>query len=51
MKSEHQIKQLAKEIRLKPDAVVDERVLACAKAVLEKSTKNKTAVLLRRPTI
>jgi len=51
MKSERQIKQLAKEIRLKPDDVVDERVLACAKAVLEKSTKNKTAVLLGRPSI
>ena len=51
MKSEHQIKQLAKEIRFKPDSVVDERILACAEAVLEKSTKNRTAVLLRRPSI
>ena len=51
MKSERQIKQLAKEIRFKPDAVVDEKILACTEAVLEKSTKNKTAALLRRPSI
>ena len=51
MKSEHQIKQLAKEIRFKPDVVVDERILACAEAVLEKSTINQDAVLLRRPSI
>ena len=51
MKSEHQIKQLAKEIRFQPDAVVDERVLACAEAVLAKSTKDPAVVLLRRPSI
>jgi hypothetical protein len=51
MKSERQIKQLAKEIRFKPDAVVDERVLACAETALEKTAKYKTAVLLRRPSI
>jgi hypothetical protein len=48
MKSEHQIKQLAKQIRFEPDGIVDERVLACAEAVLEKSTKIQTSVLHRR---
>ena len=51
MKSEHQIRQIAKEIRLKPDPVVDERILSCAEAVLEKSTKNQDVVPLRRPSI
>jgi len=51
MKSEHQIKQLAKQIRFKPDETVDERVLACAEAVLEKSTKNQDVAALRRPSI
>ncbi len=51
MKSEYQIKRLAKKIRIKPDAVVDERVLACAEAVLAKSTKNQDVVPLRRPSI
>ncbi len=51
MKSEYQIKRLAKKIRIKPDAAVDERVLACAEAVLAKSTKNQDVVPLRRPSI
>ena len=51
MKSEYQIKRLAKKIRVKPDAAVDERVLACAEAVLAKSTKNQDVVPLRRPSI
>ena len=51
MKSEHQIEQLAKQIRFKPDGTVDERILARAEAVLEKSTKNQTTVPLRRPSI
>ncbi len=51
MKSEYQIKRLAKKIRIKPDASVDERVLACAEAVLAKSTKNQDVVPLRRPSI
>ena len=51
MKSECQIKRLAKKIRVKPDAAVDERVLACAEAVLAKSTKNQDVVPLRRPSI
>jgi len=51
MKSENQIKQLAKGIRIKPDAVVDERVLAFAEAVLAKTTKNQGVVPLRRPSI
>ncbi len=51
MKSEYQIKRLAKKIRIKPDTSVDERVLACAEAVLVKSTKNQVAVLPRRHSI
>ncbi len=51
MKSEDQIKRLAKKIRIKPDASVDERVLACAEAVLPKSTENQDVVPLRRPSI
>jgi len=51
MKSEYQIKRLAKKIRVKPDAAVDERVLACAEAVLAKSTKNQDVVPLLRPSI
>ncbi len=51
MKSERQIKQLAKKIRIKPDAAVDECVLARAEAVLAESTKNQDVVPLRRPTI
>lgn len=51
MKSENQIKQLAKNIRLKPDAVVDERILAFAEAILAKSTKNRDVAALRRPSI
>jgi outer membrane lipoprotein-sorting protein len=51
MKSEYQIKRLAKKIRVKPDAAVDERVLACAETALAKSTKNQAAILLRRPSI
>ncbi len=51
MKSECQIKRLAKKIRVKPDTAVDERVLACAEAVLAKSTKNQVAVLPRRHSI
>ena len=39
MKSEDQIKQFAKKIRIEPDATVDERVLASAKTALAKSTK------------
>lgn len=44
MKSEHQIKQLAKQIRFEPDEMVDERVLACAEAVLDKSSNIQTSV-------
>ncbi len=51
MKSERQIKQLAKKIRIKPDTSVDERVLARAETALAKYTKNQDAVPLRRPTI
>ena len=51
MKSENQIKQLAKDIRIKPDAVVDERVLAFAEAILAKSTKDQDVAALRRPSI
>ena len=51
MKSEDQIKRLAKKIRIKPDAAVDERVLACAEAVLAKSKKTQNAVPLRHPSI
>ena len=51
MKSERQIKQLAKKIRIEPDATVDERVLARAESALAKSTKNQDAVSLRRPSI
>ncbi|MBC8468316.1 MAG: hypothetical protein H8D56_02490 [Planctomycetes bacterium] len=49
MKSERQIKQLAKKICIKPDATVDERVLARAESALAKSTKNQDAVQLMRP--
>ena len=51
MNSEDQIKRLAKKIRIKPDAAVDERVLACAETALAKSTKNRDTVSLRRPSI
>ena len=51
MKSEYQIKRLAKKIRIKPDAAVDERVLACAEALLAQSTKNQDVIALRRPSI
>jgi len=51
MKSENQIKQLANDIRIKPDAVVDERVLAFAEAILAKSTKNQDVIQLRRLSI
>ncbi|MHC4726336.1 MAG: hypothetical protein ACYS17_03840 [Planctomycetota bacterium] len=51
MKSERQIKRLAKKIWIEPDISVDERVLACAEAVLAKSTRNQAAVPLRRPSI
>ena len=51
MKSEDQIKRLAKKIRIEPDTSVDERVLACAETALAKSTKNQDAVQLRRPSI
>lgn len=48
MKSEKQIKQLAKDIRIKPGANVDKRVLAFAEDILAKSTKNQDIVPLRR---
>ena len=48
MKSENQIKQLAKDIRIKPDADVDERILAFAEAKLTKSIKNRDVAALRR---
>jgi outer membrane lipoprotein-sorting protein len=51
MKSESQIKRLAKKIRIQPDAAVNERVLACAESALAKSTKNRDAVPMRRPSI
>ena len=51
MKSESQIKRLAKKIRIQPDAAVDERVLTCAETALAKSTKNQDVVLLRHPSI
>jgi outer membrane lipoprotein-sorting protein len=51
MKSEDQIKRLAKKIRVNPDASVDERVLACAETALAKSTKNQDAVPMRCPSI
>jgi outer membrane lipoprotein-sorting protein len=51
MKSENQIKQLARDIRIKPDAVVDKRILTYAEAILAKSTKNQNVVLLRHPSI
>ncbi|MHC4426770.1 MAG: LolA family protein, partial [Planctomycetota bacterium] len=51
MKSPRQIKQLAKKIRIKPDAVVDERVLTRAETALAKSTEDQAAVLPRRPSI
>jgi len=49
MKSERQIKRLAREIWFEPDAAVDQRVLARVEAVLQRSTKDKTAALLQRP--
>jgi len=51
MKSESQIKRLAKKIRIEPDTSVDERVLACAESALAKSTNNQDVVSLRRPSI
>ena len=51
MKSEHQIKRLAKQIRIEPDSSVDERVLAVAEGVLAKSTRNQDVVSLRRPSL
>ena len=51
MKSEDQIERLARNIRIEPDATVDERVLAYAKSVLAKSTKKQDAVPLRHPSI
>ena len=51
MKSESQIKRLAKKIRIEPDTAVDERVLACAETALAKSTKNQDVARLRRPSI
>jgi tetratricopeptide (TPR) repeat protein len=51
MKSEDRIKRLAKNIRIEPDATVDERVLTCAKSALAKSTKERDAVPLRHPSI
>jgi len=51
MKSENQIKQLAKDIRIKPDADVDERILAFAEAKLAKSSKTLDVAELRRPLI
>jgi hypothetical protein len=51
MKSEDQIKQLAKDIRIEPDAGVDERVLTFAEAVLAKSTENQDVAALRRHSI
>jgi tetratricopeptide (TPR) repeat protein len=51
MKSENQIKQFAKDIRIKPDAGVDERILAFAEAILAKSTKNQDVAARRHPSI
>jgi hypothetical protein len=51
MKSEHQIKRLAKQIRIEPDSGVDERVLAAAEGVLAKSTRNQGVLSLRRPSV
>jgi outer membrane lipoprotein-sorting protein len=51
MKSERQIKQLAKKIRIEPDAAVDERVLARAETALAKSTRKQDDVLMRRHSI
>jgi outer membrane lipoprotein-sorting protein len=51
MKSERQIKRLAQKIRIKPDATVDERVLACAETALAKSTNNQDVVSLQHPSI
>lgn len=51
MKSEDQIKRLAKNIRIEPDATVDEHVLASAKSALAKSTKKRDAVSMRRLSI
>jgi len=51
MKSENRIKQLAKDIRIKPDADVDERILAFAEAKLTKSIKNRDVASLRRHSI
>jgi len=51
MKSEYQIKRLAKQIRFKPDVAVDERVLAFAEGVLAKSTRNQDVVPPRCPSI
>ena len=45
MKSEDQIKRLAKKIRIKPDTSVDERVLARAGTALAKYTKNQDATI------
>ncbi|MHC4244205.1 MAG: LolA family protein [Planctomycetota bacterium] len=51
MKSERQIKRLAQKIRIKPDATVDERVLARAETALAKSTNNQDVVSLQHPSI
>ncbi|MHC4536697.1 MAG: LolA family protein [Planctomycetota bacterium] len=51
MKSESNIKRLAKKIRIEPDTTVDERVLSCAETALAKSTKNQDTISLRRPLI
>jgi hypothetical protein len=51
MKSEDQIKQLTKDIRIKPDALVDEKILTYVEAVLAKSIPNQDVAALRRPPI
>jgi hypothetical protein len=51
MKSEHQIRRLARQIRIEPDCGIDQRVLAAAEGVLAKSTENRGVMSPRRPSI
>jgi len=51
MKSQSQIKRLAKQIRFEPDAAVDQRVLTSAEGRLTKSTRNQAVIPPRCPSI
>ena len=51
MNSEYQIKRHAKNIRIKPDVAVDQRVLASAEGRLAESTRNQVVIPSRCPSI